>query len=249
MIISFVGDVMLHDSQMKNLKDPFDNVKSIFKESDIVIGNLETTLCGNPNNIKGKSNTPKFCAPDDFIYHLKNAGFTHLGCYNNHVLDFGKEAHKRTKEIISSYGISVLSQNTSINEDINISCATTHINNAPDDIFTYSEKAIKKPINIMYIHWGGQYNLLKNYDQIYHTDKLINLGYNIIIGSGPHVVQEVSEKNNIICANSLGDFFSSHQNKIAKNEGMILQLNTNEFKFKTYYTKTINNKVEIKKEL
>ncbi|MBQ6432118.1 MAG: CapA family protein [Oscillospiraceae bacterium] len=68
----------------------FGDVLSSLKDSDLVIGNLET-----PISLKGKPIVkcgPCFCSRPNDMRVLKSAGFDVLSLANNHVLDYGAEA-------------------------------------------------------------------------------------------------------------------------------------------------------------
>lgn len=94
--LTFVGDIMGHDSQIASaevVKDSmydytpcFEWVRPILQEADLAIGNLELTLPGKPP-YKGY---PRFRSPDDLALALRHAGFDLLVTSNNHSNDGGK---------------------------------------------------------------------------------------------------------------------------------------------------------------
>lgn len=106
----FIGDVMQHDSQIKDAYEPstkqynyapcFQFVKSYFESVDLAIGNLEVTLAGSP--YKGY---PQFSAPDQLATALKDAGMDVLVTANNHSLDRGKKGVERTIMMLDSLKI------------------------------------------------------------------------------------------------------------------------------------------------
>lgn len=106
----FVGDVMQHDSQIKdayelstkqyNYAPCFQFVKPYFESVDLAIGNLEVTLAGPP--YKGY---PQFSAPDQLATALKDAGMDVLVTANNHSLDRGKKGLERTIMMLDSLKI------------------------------------------------------------------------------------------------------------------------------------------------
>jgi len=104
--MSFVGDVMQHDSQIRAaLTDSgtydyipsFQYVKPIIEMADIAFANLEVTLAGPP--YKGY---PQFSAPDQLAVGLKDAGFDVLVTANNHSLDRRRKGLERTIDVLDS---------------------------------------------------------------------------------------------------------------------------------------------------
>jgi len=89
-----VGDIMLHDAQLRAGWDAatksydfsfmFERVAPILREGDLVIGNLETPLAGAE---QGYSGYPMFNAPEILAKNLKDAGFTLVSTANNHMRD------------------------------------------------------------------------------------------------------------------------------------------------------------------
>jgi poly-gamma-glutamate capsule biosynthesis protein CapA/YwtB (metallophosphatase superfamily) len=104
--LSFVGDLMCHLPQTKNAKKTdgsynfnksFEYVKKYLSESDITMGNLETTLAGTGKPYAGY---PAFNSPDEYVAALKEAGFDFLVTANNHSMDTGEDGLQRTIEVI-----------------------------------------------------------------------------------------------------------------------------------------------------
>lgn len=72
----------------------FGDVLASFKDSDLVIGNLET-----PISLKGEPIVkcgPCFCSRPDDMRLLRSAGFNVLSLANNHILDYGPYALQDT---------------------------------------------------------------------------------------------------------------------------------------------------------
>lgn len=110
--ISAIGDIMAHDYQLKAQFDKdtntysFDNnfryVKPYIANSDLAIGNLETTLAGP----KAKySSFPKFNSPDELADAIKNSGVDIVSTINNHTYDRGSDGVYRTIDVLNSKDI------------------------------------------------------------------------------------------------------------------------------------------------
>ncbi|MFT6868509.1 MAG: poly-gamma-glutamate capsule biosynthesis protein CapA/YwtB (metallophosphatase superfamily) [Cyclobacteriaceae bacterium] len=108
--LTFVGDIMGHDSQIAASIDQqtgkydyngvFDKVAPIFKESDFTIANLEVTLAGPP--FKGY---PQFSSPDGLAVACKENGIDVLVTANNHSCDRRKSGIIRTIDVLDSLEI------------------------------------------------------------------------------------------------------------------------------------------------
>lgn len=113
---------MIHDSQLLKAYDAttktfdfnpsFEMISSYLKDSDMVIGNIETTFAG-PNGalakgkqyVAGYQGYPFFNAPDALAEALANAGFDLLTTANNHSMDSGNPGLIRTLEVIEKYNM------------------------------------------------------------------------------------------------------------------------------------------------
>lgn len=94
--LTAVGDILLHGRVYGGLKkksgydfeNQLKNVSDLLGKTDITIGNLESIIAGNEI---GLSSFPKFNAPVEIGYALKDLGFDIVTIANNHVLDRGVE--------------------------------------------------------------------------------------------------------------------------------------------------------------
>lgn len=110
--LSAVGDIMVHDDQLKAQYDiatdsySFDNnfeyISPYISDSNLAIANLETTLAGKDSIY---SSFPKFNSPDSLINSLSNSGFDIISTINNHAYDRGTMGLYRTLSIIESEGL------------------------------------------------------------------------------------------------------------------------------------------------
>ncbi|MCR5497214.1 MAG: CapA family protein [Paludibacteraceae bacterium] len=117
--IGAVGDLMVHDYQMKkayrNDSDTFDfspvfrQIQSYLDENDLLIGNLETVFAGKEKGRKadvyGYASFPYFNAPDCFAATLADAGFDLLATANNHTMDSYPEGVAATLNLLDSLHI------------------------------------------------------------------------------------------------------------------------------------------------
>lgn len=73
-------------------------------------------------------------------------------------------------------------------------------------------------INMMFIHWGNEYELTENSYQNQQAQALCDLGVDVIVGGHPHVVQPVEvltsttdPEHNTICIYSMGNAVSNQR--------------------------------------
>ena len=246
----FVGDIMQHPGQLDFEKSRgytyegvFDEVSQLFKGADAVIGNLETNFAGFRDAPEPR--TGIFDAPDIFAGALRNAGFTHLAVNNNHMYDKGKAGHARTLLVIEDNGMQVIDGtlwNTINDVGVEFYNFTTHVNGTREHPIDIPDADPDVKIRIALPHWGGQYTFEPEIDQHSYLDILVNKGYNMIIGSGPHTVHSVALKGDNLVAWSLGDFLSAHDKEGSTDLGMILSVIIDDNKLKkvtTYNTTTV----------
>ncbi|MDX1960011.1 MAG: CapA family protein [Leptospiraceae bacterium] len=110
--ISAIGDVMLHAPQLTSayqkdckcwdFKPVFEEVKPHIEKDDLSIGNLETTLPGDP---KLFSAYPEFGSPDEIVSAMKYIGMDVLTTSNNHSMDKGKKGLIRTLDVLDKEGV------------------------------------------------------------------------------------------------------------------------------------------------
>lgn len=226
----FAGDIMQHETQLNMARQEngtysfsycFRHIKEFVKSHDISIANLETTIGAG-----GYSGYPSFCAPDSFLYAVKDAGFNVLLFANNHCLDKGKRGALYTLDLLDSLKIThcgVYRNKQERNERYPLIIEKKGVRIALLN-YTYGTngRAIPSPMVVNLIdkeqiatdiqaakehnpdaiiacmHWGDEYVSLPPQQIKELSDWLIEQGVNHIIGNHPHVVQpiEIRENNN-----------------------------------------------------
>jgi len=251
--ISFVGDIMIHDTQIYgaynnggyNFDNSFKEVKSYFELSDFVVGNLETTFGGEPYKAY-----PRFSSPDELATSLKKVGFNLLITANNHSMDTNLYGVYRTIDILKEHFIDNVGTYKTL-EDSNKLYVKNIKNKKIGFInFTYGTNGLRVPENEKYAvnvideskilndirrmkkeadyvvllpHMGYEYKTESNDYQKDLYRKAIDAGADIVIGSHPHVLQEFEVYKNKPIFYSLGNFISS-QTDFPKNVSVILNL-------------------------
>jgi poly-gamma-glutamate capsule biosynthesis protein CapA/YwtB (metallophosphatase superfamily) len=225
--IMAVGDIMMHSPQISagftsagyNFNSFFEEVKPIFREADVVIGNLETTMSG-PD--VGYSGYPLFNSPDELADALKDAGFTVIITANNHSLDRREKGLVRTLEQLDRVDLKYTGTFRTEEDrnqillieknDISIAIlAYTYGTNGipiPDgkeylvNLIDRSKiekdiqqaKTIGADIVAVSIHFGYEYHSEPNQEQKELVNQLFEWGADLILGSHPHVLQPFEER-------------------------------------------------------
>lgn len=115
--IAAVGDILMWRRQIQSARRPggqfefdgmFREVASHLDATDLVIGNLETTLSGKETvyqQTNPKNGYPMFNCPDELAVALKRAGIDVLTTANNHCLDRGVTGLRRTLDVLDRHGL------------------------------------------------------------------------------------------------------------------------------------------------
>jgi len=242
--IHAVGDIMLAGSGEETLQRlgydyPFAATAEALSKADIVIGNLEAPIA-----VAGEEFTAKkfrFRLNPIAARALKTAGFTHLTLANNHILDFGEEGLRQTRESLAEQGLAFFGAGPDLAAARKVwltevkgvrlaflSYALVYpaeffagngkAGTAPGyaQYFTADIKEAKKAADyvIVSFHWGGEgLDTPKAYQKT-AGHKAIDAGADIVIGHHPHVLQGVEYYRSGVIFYSLGNFaFGSMSSK------------------------------------
>lgn len=179
--LAFVGDVMMGTNFPDSsyiTKDRgrslFVDCKSIIREANLAIANLEGTMYYGTQGTTRKSTNSATCfifrMPGDHAQHLVDAGFDAVGIANNHSNDFGQVGRKLTLQNIKNVGLGVsgikgMAEECIIERDgitygflqFAASCTNTLDLNSESDIDFYISRIRKKcDILIVTFHGGAE---------------------------------------------------------------------------------------------
>lgn len=227
----FVGDAMQHQAQIDQAKlegggnrydysKCFTLIKPIVEKADYAVVNLEVPLGGGPV-YRGY---PCFSAPDSYAEALKDAGFDLFLTANNHCLDSGDKAARRTLDALGKMGVDHIGTYDSAAQRDTLVPFIKNINGIKIAFLNYTygtngiepkagmevslinrdkmkkeiEAARKKGAEMVCVtvHWGVEYVLHENQPQRDLADFLVENGVDLIIGSHPHVIQPMKVVHN-----------------------------------------------------
>lgn len=222
--ITSFGDTLCHkplfnaaydkETETYEFSPMFKYVEKYFKDSTIVVGNLESSMAGPE---RGYSGNPYFNAPEHLATDLKELGVDIMTTANNHTIDKGFSGVTSTLNYLDIAGIAHTGtardqkeQNTILFKDLNgIQTAflsyTYGTNGIPVPegkdfcVNLIDESLILKHINqaklagaeliVVSMHWGVEYQTTENAEQKRLAEFLIQNDVDIILGSHPHVLQ------------------------------------------------------------
>jgi hypothetical protein len=232
--VAFVGDVMLDGLPGKIVrdgKDPFAALTNILSTSGIRIANLECVIATTGRRIDKPYN---FRAHPRTIKLLKRH-FDAVSLANNHTGDFGVEAFKQMLRLLDEQGLSYFGgghnlrhAHTPLFIDRNgIRIAFLGYNeflprsfeadfDRPGQAWSEDEQVVldirnarsmhRADLVIPYMHWGFENEPVANLRQRRLARLMIDAGADAIVGSHPHVIQDVEYYRGKPVFYSLGNF-------------------------------------------
>lgn len=227
-MLRVVGDINLTDgyfdvgfgvgSKLKQGFDPFQRIQR--NSEDCWIGNFE----GVASEISENSGNAamQFRVPPDSLMHLKH--FELYGVANNHAMQHGAKAYQRTFDFLTSQGCLCFGSNSCRSQVFEHRGRIISITGFSQRIDAFSEspcywhnpeyKDIEQEINqlpqiaykIAFVHWGNEFIDRPSSPQKKFAHWLVNIGFDIIIGMHPHVLQGFEIYNDKYIFYSLGNF-------------------------------------------
>lgn len=193
----------------------FAQIQSVYTGSDVVFCNPETPASGEEFGISGY---PTFNAPIEFSRDLAKTGCNMINFATNHIADKGLRAISKTlDEWDKLKPLAIAGANRNAEDQRKISYfeksglkvaflafadfSNTQIPNGYS-LNTYHDKALlndliteareNADVVIVSAHWGTEDSHQVNSDQLQTAQEMADLGADVIIGTGPHVLQKVS---------------------------------------------------------
>ena len=238
----FFGDIML-DRHVKDKinQNGFDSLleklaggeKRFFQGADVIGANLEGAV-----TVGGKHYPPEISIdfafnPDD-VARLKNYGFNFFSIANNHILDQGQTGLLETQKNLDEMGFDYVGcPDRKVDE---CSLKMIKVSNKKVAMLGYSmvygvldeEKMLAQiteakkqaDLAIVNMHWGVEYEEQARSNQVALAHKMIDAGADVIIGSHPHVVQNMEIYEGKPIFYSLGNFIFDQYFSLETQEGM-----------------------------
>ena len=194
--------------------------------TDVVMGNLEGPVT-DKDTLVSAYDMPRFHFSPLVGTVLSNLHFTHLNLRNNHALDAGQAGLEDTKNVLQKKNIYCFcaADNTSIinGSDQNIVIVTVDVTKnetiTPDRFLPYQNEIDSI---IVYAHWGPELYETPSISQQQLAHQWIDMGADMVIGTGPHVIQPAELYHNRPILYSLGNFLFDMNTSPKTASGLII---------------------------
>lgn len=253
--VSMVGDMIFYwsvESSMKKYGDGFvlEGYGPLMKKSDIVLGNLETSISKRGKPMEDKQFT--FRGRPEVLKVLKDNNFSAVSIANNHILDFGTDAFLDTLDNLKKHELMYAGGGRNREEaDKGIIIekngmklgflaftkvvpvvewyakkskpGITGAYKAHEEEFVRAIKEIKKNCDVLVVsvHWGKEGSTEIRDEEKYIGHSMIDAGADIIMGHHPHVVQGIEMYKNKPIFYSLGNFIFTRSKLDISNKTMM----------------------------
>ena len=237
MTFIFAGDAMfgraVYNKFHDNLREAFENLgEGFFKNYDIAMLNLEGPIVDyeftpdtNPNNLIMKF--PK--QTKDALLWL---GINAVSLANNHTDNQGSKALGFTRETLSAGNITTIGDpenETDLSKTfqkgkLKITVFAVNIlANTPQLESLIEEQKNAGAFVIIFPHWGSEYQEIHNKTQENLAHAWIDAGADMVIGSHPHVVQDIERYRTKPIIYSLGNFLFDQTFSESTQKGLIVK--------------------------
>lgn len=243
--LTFVGD-MNFDRYLRTVAERNgyafllqEDLRTLFASHACVIGNLEgpitTHVSVSQGSAIGAPNNYRFTFDPAVVTFLTDANFCAVNLGNNHIGNFGAEGTAATRAFLAEKGIAAFGDTGDdaprfairtfhgvrvafVND--NAFAASGHVRALSD----VRESRTNADIVIAYTHWGAEYVTTANAVQRQSARELIDAGADVVIGSHPHVVQDVEEYKGKKIYYSLGNFIFDQYFQPETQRGLVLSV-------------------------
>lgn len=245
----FVGDMMFdRNIRIKMQRHelgtyfPLKQLEPYFQQFDYVIGNLEGPVTDKPSRSvgsePGSTNNFFFTFQPEIAQTLYDQNLRIVNLGNNHILNFGTDGVRQTKEYLSQANVRYFGdtsmemtsdERTIIVDHDGFKLGFVGYNQFIKDGLTRALEDIAwiKPqvdFVIIYPHWGNEYVPTANKAIVTMAHHLVDQGADLVIGAHPHVIQNVEEYKNVRIYYSLGNFVFDQYFSKEVQEGMMVEV-------------------------
>ena len=244
--VAAVGDIMLGGTATPELRKlgydyPFEQVRTVLKQAQLVFGNLEGPLTDGGEPMQDKKYVFR-SPPDKVAPALARAGFNVVSLANNHSMDYGSQGLEDTRTALEKNGIRAVGAGKNLAQArtpayLKAGAATVaflaysltfpeefwatpdkpgtafgHEDSVRADVAAARQKA---DVVIVSFHWGQEGKTeLRDY-QVQLAHAAIEAGAAAVLGHHPHVVQAVEHYKDGVILYSLGNFTFGSYSKAA----------------------------------
>lgn len=227
----------------------FAKVSGFWDNADLVFANLESAvLMEDVSEFEEADKSIHLWSTYEGLSAAMDAGVNVWACANNHAFDYGERAVLELAYYFDEHGVmysgigysledaasyQIIEQDgmkiafisitdvyfsESMASESQAGVLTTGWTDYNLLVYQASQEA---DLTVVYIHWGEENETSVNDTQVSIGHQLANAGADIIIGSHPHVVQEVELYGDSIIFYSLGNFIFDQGNTYARDSVMV----------------------------
>ena len=233
-------------------RDVEKRLKRVLGDADVIFGNLEGALTAHDvsTKITGSSAVFAFRMPSSFAQLLKNAGFNVMHIANNHTFDFGEVGFDDTIRNLSNAGILAVGQKNKVVlqkiKDVTIGWVGLSYSWRFDDmkdtdllaelIKTARRQADLVIVSVQAGAEGSEALRVVDEEEMFFGEnrgnvftfarRSIDLGADLVLGHGPHVLRGMECYKDKLIAFSLGNFagYGAFTTKRAAAISMVLEV-------------------------
>lgn len=216
-------------SQMYDQKGPdyfLGGVRDIFRQDDLTIINLEGSLTTSEDRQDKKWNHK---GDPEYVQIMSGSSVEVATMGNNHRLDYGQSGCDETMEVLEAAGITYCFDDLyAICEVKGVKVGVVSVTGWVGDTWLREGYQYLREqgcaIVVACIHWGTNYVVEVDENQRYLGRRAIDIGYDLVVGNHPHILQGMQMyKGKVICY-SLGNFcYGGNKNPDDKDSGIFQQ--------------------------
>jgi poly-gamma-glutamate synthesis protein (capsule biosynthesis protein) len=239
--VLFAGDMMLdrnvaRSAQAKGTHALFaDDLRALFAAADLRVLNLEGTITGNRSIAQQNNKILRFTFdPAAAKEVLQDLDIQAVSLANNHALDFYAEGYEQTRAEVEGIGIQPFGHPLNAAGTLsavveakgkNVCMVGYHSLFDADITEVVSEIQALRPscwrVAVM-PHWGEEYITHSHAGQQEAAHAFIEAGADLVVGSHPHVVQEVEVYKERAIFYSLGNFMFDQNFSWGTTHGLVV---------------------------
>ncbi|MDD5109957.1 MAG: AmmeMemoRadiSam system protein B [Patescibacteria group bacterium] len=236
--LTFTGDVMLDRKVYANAKRagtlnyPFEKIPRVLTGDDFTIVNHEGPMTKlayhasptDPNNV-----TFNFDAA--YAPFLRKSGMEIFSLANNHTQNMGADGLATTRMLLSGAGGKIFGDPRRVDGALTLAAhgqrvaLTAIYDTSSVDYFAAAQnlqKISSSTFAVVYMHWGIEYDRAFSRRQRTIAHGLIDAGADLVVGSGPHVLQPVEVYQDKAIFYSLGNFIFDQDWSVGTQQGAAL---------------------------
>ena len=211
----------------------FRNVAPIFREDDLTIVNLESSLTTATEKMVRKYN---YKGDPSFVNILLEGSVEVANLANNHTFDYLEQGHQDTKDTLKSAGVDSYGYTdvlVRMVDGISVGFAGYNIHDLPESDAVHLDSDIRNAmaymddmdvdIRIVSFHWSTEREYYYDESMTELAQMVIDLGADLVVGHHPHVLQGIEQYDGVYVAYSLGNFCYGGSHNPKDKDSVILQ--------------------------